>query len=191
MGMQDACLIYYKQQSDYQMVFRSITFVFLALFGCTAFAESDPGTREHLLILDKLVDEVFYDSADTDYLQELIADNFIYVHAGASLIQSKKEAISNLPPPGVWSERKREAMDVRLHDNTAIVSGLFIAELAAFEVIKFHVLRVYVKAGPEWKLAAQHVNFDLSDDPNFMGELLPYIYENLWKKLPQPRDIDK
>ena len=161
-------------------VARILFFSLLLTLGQPTLADAAATVRQRALALDQQVDVAFYDEANVEYLENILTDNFIYAHTGAKPIQTKSETLKSLPPPGVWSQRERTGMDVRLHGHTAIVSGFFTVKLQLTQTFKFHMQRVYVQEISGWKLAAQHVTFNLSEEEGLLIDVTQYISDKYW-----------
>lgn len=134
--------------------------------------------KEYLLILDKRVDEAWYSTRDKEFLSDLLAENFVYVHSGAALIESKSDVMENLKfIPNI----SRSGMDIRLYGDTAVVSGFStISNYKSFDALKFHIQRTYVKNTNRWQLLAQHVTFNLGETELMRDEVRKYIHQRYW-----------
>ena len=169
---------------NYQLVIGIKNFVLplvLLALSVDSLAIDDGGeNHEELLLLERQVDKAFYDTADTTFLSEILIQDFIYVHFGASPIQSKADVLESLPQLSEW---RRHAMDVRIHGDVAIVSGFITIATSSFKALKFHMQRCYVKKGQNWKLASQHVTLNLREEKGLHSAALQYIYDNYWSKL--------
>ena len=169
----------------------SICFALILFSPLGLATESDTQVRADLLALDFRVDTAFYDEADREFLDSVLSDNFIYVHSGASPIQTKSDVLNNLLAPGVVYTHKMSKMDDRIHGGTAIVSGFSRIGIGSLKTLKFHKQRVYVKKENAWKLVAQHVTFNLSEEGGLHMDVLQYIYKNYWADLPVSPDDSK
>ena len=159
-----------------------VVFIFLSFTSINTSASENITVEMKLLALDRQVDKAFLDAADTIFLDNLLTDDFYYVHAGATLIQNKYEALEGIPFAGVWSDRKRTGMDVRLHGDAAIVSGFLTVKLPVAQTYKFHIQRVYVKKRGHWKMAAQHSNFNFSEEQGLLADISLYVSNKYWSK---------
>ena len=142
-----------------------------------AVAEQEGTERERLLLLDKQVDKAYYDTLDTQFLNKILSDHFIYFHSGSYPIQSKSEALEKLYP----FDWERKAMDVHIYGDTAIVAGFItIGATNTFKHLKYHMLRVYTREDIAWKLSAQHVTLNLGEDKGLWGDVIKQIQQKPW-----------
>ncbi len=116
--------------------------------------------QEQLLILDRQVDQA-YRYTDTGFLSNIFSDDLIYVHSGANPIETKTEALNNMPPPSK-TDWERDKMTVRIYGITAMVAGFLRVEFEAYGVLTYHLHRVYIKEADSWKLVSQHVTRHIS-----------------------------
>ena len=165
----------------------------LFVFSMGALAEGvKSDVKEDLLVLDKALDRAFFLSSDADYLDHMLTEDFIYIHAGAYPIEIKKDIVKrkklnqdkhkdNNNKAPFWH---RDNMDVRIFNDSAIVSGFSIvgASETSSDHIKNHIFRVYVKKPPGWKLAYQQVNFNWGEDKGLYGRMLEYIKQHSWSE---------
>ena len=151
-------------------------------FAHYAVATPEDAVKSELLKLDQKIDQAFYDTADKAFLDDVLTDDYIYVHSGAMPIETKSDVLRRLTP-NLLSSRKRESMDVRLHGDTAIVSGFSTIAYAEFTTLKFHIQRTYIKKQQQWKLAAQHVTLNLQDEKGLIHlDVIKYIYQRYWSQ---------
>lgn len=133
-----------------------------------------------LLQLDKDLDDAWYNTHDKVFLSRLLADNFIYVHSGAKPVETKQQVLSSLKR---MPSRKRHGMDVRLHGDTAVVSGFStIYGYKGYRALKFHIQRIYVKESHQWQVVAQHVTLDLTGTDDMRWDVINDVYQKYWSK---------
>jgi len=167
-----------NKQSSHTFVLSLITLVIAA---CSQADTNQARLRDTLLALDQQVDAAFL-SQDTALMGSVLDDTFTWVHAGAKQRDSKADTlhiIANHP-----LQLERDAMDIRVFGNAALVSGYVTFRNSAGKVIgRYHVHRTYIdKQKQTWQLVYQHVNFDLDADTK--SAVKEVAYERYWSTLP-------
>lgn len=134
------------------------TAFFIFFISLNAFAQSpDP---KKLLELDKGWERALLES-DVTFLENLLADEFVWVHNHASLTDGKSDAISRAKR--IQSGRQvddikgRTSRDqkVVILGNTGVVSGYTVVDRGPSPVT-YHFMRTYALVADEWKLLANH-----------------------------------
>ncbi|MCU0444450.1 MAG: nuclear transport factor 2 family protein [Microscillaceae bacterium] len=94
---------------------------------------------------------------DTVFLQQILADDLVYIHS-SSILENKKEYIANISKRR-WDYRKIEVEknQVRVYQNTAIVTGT--AQMSLFMQEKINTFRanytaVYCKIKGKWQMVS-------------------------------------
>lgn len=98
--------------------------------------------------------------SDVDFLENLLAEDFIWVHNHASLTDGKVEALARakrIQDGQADNTKGRVSRDqkVVLLGETAVVSGYTVVDRPPSPVT-YHFMRTYVKVGGEYKLLANH-----------------------------------
>ena len=145
--------------------------------------DSEVKLYDYLLSLDKRVDKAIYYDADVEFLAEVLTEDFLYVHSGASPIQTKEQLLNGLPAPGLVTKFERNTRDIRRQGDTAIVSGFIVAGVGSYKMLKFHLQRVYIKKDEHWSVFSQHATLNLSEEKGLHSDAIEYIYEKYWSKL--------
>jgi ketosteroid isomerase-like protein len=127
---------------------------FFLLLSCSLMAQ----TKE-LIALDLAWEKALLTS-DVTFLEKVLADDFVWVHNHASLIDGKKEAVARakrIQAGETDNTRNRTSRDqkVVMLGETAVVSGYTVVDRGPSPVT-YHFMRTYVKAGGEFKLLANH-----------------------------------
>lgn len=116
-------------------------------------------TEERLLELDRSWERALLNS-EVAILEELLAEEFIWVHNHASLIDGKEEALSRAKriQEGQQDDtRNRSPRDqkVVLLGQTAVVSGFTLVDRGP-QPTNYHFMRTYALVEGKWKLLANH-----------------------------------
>ena len=114
---------------------------------------------DQLSTLDRQLDEAFFEQ-DVEFMSRVLAEDFTWIHSGVVQIDSKATTLELIASYPVSLER--EAIDVRIYNDTALISGfLSVRDKSNTLIGKFHAQRTYVRTkGEEWKLVYQHVTTD-------------------------------
>jgi ketosteroid isomerase-like protein len=127
---------------------------FFLLFCCSLMAQT-----KDLIALDLAWERALLTS-DVTFLEKVLADDFVWVHNHASLIDGKKEAVARAKriqagePDNTKNRTSRDQKVVTLGE-TAVVSGYTVVDRGPSPVT-YHFMRTYVMVGGEFKLLANH-----------------------------------
>jgi hypothetical protein len=116
-------------------------------------------TQEQLVELDKGWEKALLNS-EVAILEELLAEEFIWVHNHASLIDGKAETLSRAKRIRAGQQddtRNRSPRDqkVVLLGQTAVVSGFTLVDRGP-QPTYYHFMRTYALVEGKWKLLANH-----------------------------------
>jgi ketosteroid isomerase-like protein len=116
-------------------------------------------TQEQLVELDKGWEKALLNS-EVAVLEELLAEEFIWVHNHASLIDGKAETLSRAKRIRAGQQddtRNRTPRDqkVVLLGQTAVVSGFTLVDRGP-QPTNYHFMRTYALVEGKWKLLANH-----------------------------------
>jgi ketosteroid isomerase-like protein len=128
------------------------------LFTCTfiSFAQSP---QEVLVQLDLGWEKAVLNS-DVDFLENLLAEEFVWVHNHASLIDGKEQAIGRAKRIQAGQEndtRNRTSRDqqVVILGETGVVSGFTVVDRGPLPTT-YHFMRTYSRVDGKWKLLGNH-----------------------------------
>ena len=130
----------------------------LALFTSTlSFAQTSE--QEILIQLDLGWEKALLNS-DVGFLENHLAEDFIWVHNHASLIDGKPEVVANakrIQSGQANTTRGRTSRDhqVLVLENTAIVTGYTLVDRGPSPTL-YHFMRTYVKTRSGYRLLANH-----------------------------------
>ena len=116
-------------------------------------------TQEQLVELDKGWEKALLNS-EVAILEELLAEEFIWVHNHASLIDGKAETLSRAKRIRAGQQddtRNRSPRDqkVVLLGQTAVVSGFTLVDRGP-QPTNYHFMRTYALVEGKWKLLGNH-----------------------------------
>jgi ketosteroid isomerase-like protein len=116
-------------------------------------------SQKQLLELDKGWEKALLNS-EVEFLENLLAEDFIWVHNHASLIDGKVEAISRAKRIRSGQQddtRNRSPRDqkVVLLGQTGVVSGFTVVDRGP-QPTTYHFMRTYTLVDGKWKLLANH-----------------------------------
>ena len=122
-------------------------------------AWSQSTTEQELLELDKGWENALLHS-EVEFLETLLADEFVWVHNHASLVDGKQEALSrakNIRLGQTDDTKNRTSRDrkVVLLGQTAVVSGFTIVDRGP-QPTTYHFMRTYALVNNQWKLLGNH-----------------------------------
>jgi ketosteroid isomerase-like protein len=122
----------------------------------TGFSQSQ---KEELLRLDQGWEKSLLVS-DVDFLENLLADDFVWVHNHASLIDRKEQAIARakrIQAGQANDTRNRTSRDqqVVILGETGVVSGFTVVDRGPSPTT-YHFMRTYARVNGEWKLLGNH-----------------------------------
>ncbi len=132
----------------------SLSFLFLLPF--LALAQS---SKEELLRLDQGWEKALLES-DVGFLEKLVAEEFVWVHNHAGLIDGKEAVISRakkIQAGQADDTRNRTSRDqqVVILGKTGIVSGFTVVDRGPSPTL-YHFMRSYAWVDGKWKLLGNH-----------------------------------
>ncbi|MCR9015998.1 nuclear transport factor 2 family protein [Aquiflexum gelatinilyticum] len=115
--------------------------------------------QQKLIDLDLGWEKALLES-DVDFLENLLAADFIWVHNHANLIDGKEAVVAKakrIQAGQANDTRGRKSRDhkVVVLGNTVVVSGYTVVDKGTNPVI-YHFMRTYVKEKGQYKLLANH-----------------------------------
>jgi hypothetical protein len=125
-----------------------------------AFSSLGQTTQEQLVELDKGWERALLNS-EVEFLENLLAEEFIWVHNHASLIDGKEEALNRAKKIRAGQQqddtRNRSPRDhqVVVLEQTAVVSGFTVVDRGP-QPTTYHFMRTYALVDGKWKLLANH-----------------------------------
>ena len=124
-----------------------------------AYSSMGQTTQERLLELDKSWEKALLHSK-VEVLEELLAEEFIWVHNHASQIDGKEEALSRAKKIQAGQQddtrnRTPREQKVVLLGQTAVVSGFTQVDRGP-QPTNYHFMRTYALVEGKWKLLANH-----------------------------------
>jgi ketosteroid isomerase-like protein len=133
--------------------------LFLLPFLLIAYSSMGQTTQEQLMELDKGWEMALLNS-EVEFLENLLAEEFIWVHNHASQIDGKEEALSRAKKIRAGQQddtRNRTPRDqkVVLLGQTAVVSGFTLVDRGP-QPTNYHFMRTYALVEGKWKLLANH-----------------------------------
>lgn len=136
---------------------QSILLLVCLLFSWMVSAQSPKDKK--LLDLDLAWEKALLES-DVDFLENILAKDFIWVHNHASLIDGKTEVVSRarkIQQGQTDNTRGRTSKDqkVTVMGKTAVVSGLTVVDRGPSPTT-YHFMRTYVQVKNGYKLLANH-----------------------------------
>lgn len=135
--------------------FLSLTF-FLLCLQLSSFAQT---SKDQLLLLDQGWEKALLKS-EVDFLQDLLAEEFTWVHNHASLIDGKEAVINRakrIQSGQKDDTRNRTSRDqqVGISGSTGIVSGYTVVDRGPSPTL-YHFMRTYVQSNGKWQLLGNH-----------------------------------
>lgn len=99
-------------------------------------------------------------SSDADYLEDLLADEFVWVHNHAGQIDGKDQAVTRakrIKAGQADDTRNRTSRDqqVVILGTTGVVSGYTVVDRGP-KPTTYHFMRTYALINGNWKLLANH-----------------------------------
>ncbi len=128
----------------------------LLIISVSSFAQT---TQEQLVALDKGWERALLNS-DVEFLDTLLAEEFVWVHNHASQIDGKAEALNRAKKIRAGQQddtRNRSPRDhqVVILEQTAVVSGFTVVDRGP-QPTTYHFMRTYALVAGKWKLIANH-----------------------------------
>lgn len=135
-----------------------LTICFIA-FGFTSYAQTGCKTAESMKRLDLQWENALL-SNDSEFLEDLVANKFLWVHNHASLFDTKEAVVNRAirgKAKGTSNTRSRTSSDVQVivSNGTAIVSGFTMVDRGPSPV-RYHFMRTYVSTKGKCKLLSNH-----------------------------------
>lgn len=115
--------------------------------------------EKELLILDLGWEKALLTS-DVNFLENLLADEFVWVHNHASMVDGKEQAITRakrIQAGQANDTRNRTSRDqkVVILGETGVVSGFTVVDRGPSPTT-YHFMRTYALVKGEWKLLGNH-----------------------------------
>jgi len=115
--------------------------------------------KEQLVTLDLGWEKALLTS-DVDFLENLLADEFVWVHNHAGQIDGKEQAIARakrIKAGQADDTRNRTSRDqqVVILGSTGVVSGYTVVDRGPSPTT-YHFMRTYTRVDGEWKLLGNH-----------------------------------
>uniref|UniRef100_UPI0040476256 nuclear transport factor 2 family protein n=2 Tax=Algoriphagus sp. TaxID=1872435 RepID=UPI0040476256 len=128
----------------------------LLIISVSSFAQT---TQEQLVALDKGWERALLNS-DVEFLDTLLAEEFVWVHNHASQIDGKAEALNRAKKIRAGQQddtRDRSPRDhqVVILEQTAVVSGFTVVDRGP-QPTTYHFMRTYALVAGKWELIANH-----------------------------------
>ncbi|MCU0401383.1 MAG: nuclear transport factor 2 family protein [Algoriphagus sp.] len=133
-----------------------LSLCFLLFLPLLSLAQS---SKEQLLSLDKGWEKALLES-DVSFLEKLVAEEFVWVHNHAGLIDGKEAVISRAKKIQSGQQddtRNRTPRDqqVVILGQTGIVSGFTVVDRGPIPTL-YHFMRSYTWVDGKWKLLGNH-----------------------------------
>lgn len=125
----------------------------------TSFSQSTSSEEKNLLKIDLGWERALL-SSDSEFLENLLADEFIWVHNHAGLIDGKEAVVSRakrIQAGQADDTRNRTSRDqqVVILGETGIVSGYTVVDRGPSPTL-YHFMRTYAWVDGKWKLLGNH-----------------------------------
>jgi len=132
---------------------------FLLTLLLLAFSSLAQTTQEQLVELDKGWEKALLNS-EVEFLDKLLAEEFVWVHNHATQIDGKAEALNrakNIRAGQQDDTRNRSPRDhqIVILGQTAVVSGFTVVDRGP-KPTTYHFMRTYALVAGKWKLLANH-----------------------------------
>jgi ketosteroid isomerase-like protein len=128
----------------------------LLIISVSSFAQT---TQEQLVALDKGWERALLNS-DVEFLDTLLAEEFVWVHNHASQIDGKAEALNRAKKIRAGQQDDTQDRSPRDHQvvilrQTAVVTGFTVVDRGP-QPTTYHFMRTYALVASKWKLIANH-----------------------------------
>lgn len=135
------------------------TLILTVFFFCFHFVSFSQTQESQLLQLDQGWEKALLES-DVAFLENLLADDFVWVHNHAGLIDGKESAVSRAKRIQAGQKddtRNRTSRDqkVIILGSTGVVSGFTVVDRGPSPVT-YHFMRTYTLIDGKWKLLGNH-----------------------------------
>ena len=128
----------------------------LLIISVSSFAQT---TQEQLVALDKGWERALLNS-DVEFLDTLLAEEFVWAHNHASQIDGKAEALNRAKKIRAGQQDDTRDRSPRDHQvvilrQTAVVTGFTVVDRGP-QPTTYHFMRTYALVAGKWKLIANH-----------------------------------
>uniref|UniRef100_UPI0040475D11 nuclear transport factor 2 family protein n=1 Tax=Algoriphagus sp. TaxID=1872435 RepID=UPI0040475D11 len=128
----------------------------LLIISVSSFAQTP---QEQLVALDKGWERALLNS-DVEFLDTLLAEEFVWVHNHASQIDGKAEALNRAKKIRAGQQDDTRDRSPRDHQvvilrQTAVVTGFTVVDRGP-QPTTYHFMRTYALVAGKWKLIANH-----------------------------------
>ena len=125
-------------------------------------------------------------SVDVDVLNDGIADDFVYVHSGAAVVDNKQSWIDQIvQTDALYLGKEYIDLSVKIYGDMAILSG-FLKDSYNTEKYPgippfayYHQQRIYRLQAGSWKLINQHTTWAVETKAQ-SHEVLSVFHEKYW-----------
>jgi ketosteroid isomerase-like protein len=90
---------------------------------------------------------------DLDALERLLSDQLVYTHSSAS-VDTKASFIESIKTRRPYQKVERSGEEVRLHGDTAVVTGQARIDLNGGRQLNLRYTDVWVKSADGWRMVA-------------------------------------
>ena len=143
----------------------TITVLFFGFFACVSFSEENEASNDiakEVIETDSKLEQALAES-DAKTVQNIYADDLVYVHVGATMVDNKEGALKWAAlgyPDKYW---KKEDIKVRVFGDIAELTGFLTVKKRGIDgsddpaaIRRYHHLRIYIKKEERWQLLSQH-----------------------------------
>lgn len=81
---------------------------------------------------------------DGEHLEQLLADEFVWVHTHASVIDSKESVLAAMSAESGWTSRVQSGVEIRRLGSTAVVTGFTVVSRKDGSN-RYHFMRTYAE----------------------------------------------
>jgi len=161
---------------------QSTAWVVLGLLSCNPLLASDgERSKASLLEIDRQIDQAML-SADGRALEPLLSETLVHVHVGGALIDTKQSELKSLPVlKDFYRSYHKEQVSVQTYGTTGVLSAFIEAEQntesnpSVPPKVRYHQVRLYVRAHRHWKLAYQHTTWAVNNQGE-ANDVANYLY---------------